>query len=48
MYANSWFKDEKIRTKISKLNADGFAAMNYPKAAKEQLLTMAKLIAWVR
>jgi hypothetical protein len=36
-----------MRKKISKLNAPGFAAMNYPEAAREQLLTMAKLIAWV-
>lgn len=43
----SWFKEERIRNKIAKLDAPGFAAMNYPEAAREQLLTMAKLIAWV-
>lgn len=47
IYLHSWFKEEKIRNKIAKLNATGFAAMNYPDAAREQLLTMAKLIAWV-
>jgi hypothetical protein len=45
--SDSWFKDEKLRKKISKVNAPGFAAMNWPDAAKEQLLTMAKFIAWV-
>lgn len=44
----SWFKEERIRRKIANLDAPGFAAMNYPDAAREQLLTMAKLIAWVR
>ncbi|KAF2704365.1 terpenoid synthase [Pleomassaria siparia CBS 279.74] len=45
-WVHRWFKEDKIRKKISKLNAPGFAAMNYPDAAREQLLTMAKLIAW--
>ncbi|KAF2468385.1 terpenoid synthase [Lindgomyces ingoldianus] len=45
-WVNHWFKEERIRKKIAELNAPGFAAMNYPGAAREQLLTMAKLIAW--
>jgi hypothetical protein len=45
--SDSWFKDEKLQRKISKVNAPGFAAMNWPDAAKEQLLTMAEFIAWV-
>lgn len=44
---NRWFKDERIRKKIADLNADGFAAMAYPRTGRRELLNLAKLIAWV-
>ena len=42
----SWFKEERIRQKIAALDADGFAAMNYPSTSGEKLLNLSKLIAW--
>lgn len=36
-----------MRMKIAKLDPGRFASMSVPEAAPEQLLTMAKLIAWV-
>ena len=43
----SWFKEERIRLKIGMLNADGFAAMGYPRTGREEVLVLSKLIAWV-
>ena len=43
----SWFKEERIRLKIGMLNADGFAAMAYPRTGREEVLVLSKLIAWV-
>lgn len=42
-----WFEDERIRRKISALNADGFAAMGYPRTGRNEVLNLSKLIAWV-
>lgn len=42
-----WFKDERISQKISALNADGFAAMGYPRTGREEVLNLSRLIAWV-
>ena len=42
-----WFKDERTRRKIAALDADGFAAMGYPRTGREELLILSKLIAWV-
>ena len=42
-----WFKDQRIRRKIAALDADGFAAMGYPRTGREELLNLSKLIAWV-
>lgn len=42
-----WFKDERIRRKISALNADGFAAMGYPRTGRKEVLNLSRLIAWV-
>lgn len=42
-----WFKDERIRRKISALNADGFAAVGYPRTGQNEVLNLSKLIAWV-
>ena len=42
-----WFKDERIRQKIAALDADGFAAMGYPRTGRDELLNLSRLIAWV-
>ena len=42
-----WFKDERIRRKIAALDADGFAAMGYPRTGRKELLNLSRLIAWV-
>ena len=46
-FMSRWFKDERIRRKIAALDADGFAAMGYPRTGREELLNLSRLIAWV-
>ena len=43
----SWFHDEGIRQKIAALDADGFAAMGFPRTERSKVLNLSKLIAWV-
>lgn len=45
-WVNRWFKDQRLRKKIEDLDAPLFAAMAYPETGREQLLTLAKFIAW--
>lgn len=42
-----WFQDERIRQKIAALDADGFAAMGYPRTGQKEVLNLSRLIAWV-
>lgn len=46
LWVDHWFKDQRLRKKIEDLDAPLFAAMAYPETGREQLLTLAKFIAW--
>lgn len=45
-WVTRWFQDERIRQKIAALDADGFAAMGYPRTGQKEVLNLSRLIAW--